>query len=153
MFGYDAKTLQLKTVYNTTPSGSQGAIWQSGVGPASDDTSVWAVVGNGTNSGQNMGNHVVRLTVNGAGMTNAASYAARVSGDNDLQSGVTILGNSGQVVGGGKDGDILLLNQDTLAMRQMVSLGGELNSFVYWNGSAGAMLYAWPAGGSLSGFL
>ncbi|MES1210650.1 MAG: hypothetical protein ABUS79_32335, partial [Pseudomonadota bacterium] len=153
MFGYDAKTLQLKSVYNTTPSGTQGAIWQSGVGPASDGTSIWATVGNGSTGGQNMGNHVVNLTPAGSGMTIAASYAARINNDNDLQSGVTILGNSGQVVGGGKDGDILLLNQSTLALRQMVSLGGELNSFVYWNGSAGSMLYAWPAGGSLSAYL
>ena len=45
ILGYDAKTLQLQSVYNATPSGSQGAIWQSGVGFSTDGTDIWATVG------------------------------------------------------------------------------------------------------------
>ncbi len=153
VFGYDAKTLQFRSVYSTSPTGNQGAIWQSGVGLTSDGTSIWATVGNGSIGGDNVGNHVIRLTPSGSGMTIAARHASRISGDNDLQSGVTILGNTGQIVGGGKDGDILLLDQTTLALRQMVGISGELNQFVFWNGSAGAMLYAWPAGQVLHSYL
>ncbi len=48
ILGYDAKTLQLQSVYSSTPSGSQGAIWQAGVGLASDGKDIWATVGNGS---------------------------------------------------------------------------------------------------------
>jgi PQQ-like domain len=152
MFGYDAQTLALKSVYNPTPTGTQGSIWQSGTAPATDGTSFWATVGNGTTGGSNMGNNVVRLTPSGAGMTVAAHYQARVSGDNDLQSGAVPLGTTGQVAAGGKDGVILLLNQTDMTLRQMVTLGGELNAFVFWNGSAGPTLFAWPVAGGLHAY-
>src|SRR5450432_1433196 len=32
VFGHDAKPLDLKIAYTTTPSGTEGAIWQGGVG-------------------------------------------------------------------------------------------------------------------------
>src|SRR5450432_826509 len=128
IFGYDAKTLTLKSTYNSTPTGTQGAIWQSGVGLTSDGTDLWATVANGTSGGDvNMGNNVVRLTPTGAGLTVSAHYQAPVSGDNDLQSGAVLLGNTGQVVGGGKDGDILLLGQADLSMKSKVSIGGEVD--------------------------
>ena len=152
VFGYDAQTLQLRSLYNSTPSGTQGSIWQSGAGLAGDGTSIWASVGNGTQDAQNMGNNVIRLTPAGTGMTVAAHFPSRVASDNDLQSGATLLGTSGQIVSGGKDGVILLLNQSDLAMRQMVPIGGELNSFAFWNGSAGPTLYAWPVGGALHSY-
>ena len=151
-YGYDAKTLTLKTVYNSTPSGSKGALWQSGMGPASDGTDIWMTVGNGSTGGDNMGNNVVRLTPAGSGMTITAHYQSNVSGDNDLQSGAVLLGTSGQVVGGGKDGAILLLGQSDLSLKQQVQVGGEVNSFVYWNGSGGPTLFAWTVGGSLRNY-
>jgi outer membrane protein assembly factor BamB len=147
LFGYDATTLQLVSTYNTTPTGTLGAIWQSGVGLTSDGADVFMTVGNGTSSsGDNMGNNVVRLTPAGAAMTIAAHYQSHVSGDNDLQSGVALLGDSGQLVAGGKDGDILLLGATNLALKQTVARGSELNSFAFWNGSAGPMLFTWPVG-------
>ncbi|MBC8131496.1 MAG: PQQ-binding-like beta-propeller repeat protein [Deltaproteobacteria bacterium] len=153
IFGYDAKLLTMKSVYNTTPTGTRGAIWQSGMGPASDGTDIWFTVGNGTSgSGDNLGNNVVRVTPSGGGMTIAAKYQARVSGDNDLQSGAVLLGNSGQVVGGGKDGDILLLGQSDLSLKRQVAVGGEVNSFVYWNGSAGPTLFVWTSGNTLKNY-
>jgi hypothetical protein len=150
LYGYDARTLQLTSVYNTTPTGAQGAIWQSGVGLSSDGTDIFATVGNGTSgtgaaTDVNMGNSVVRLTPAGAGLTIAAQYQSLVSGDHDLQSGVLLLGDTGQVLAGGKDGAVLLLGQSDLALRGQLSVSGELNSFAFWNGSAGPTAYAWPA--------
>jgi hypothetical protein len=146
LYGYDAATLRLVSTYNTTPSGTQGAIWQSGLGPSTDGRDIWATVANGTSgSGDNMGNNVVRLTPAGAAMTIAAHYQAVVRGDNDLQSGAVLLGDSGQLVAGGKDGDILLLDRSDLSLKQQIAVGGELNSFVFWNGSAGPTVFAWPA--------
>jgi hypothetical protein len=152
IIGYDAKTLQLQSVYNATPSGSQGAIWQSGVGLTSDGTDIWATVGNGTTGGNNMGNNVVRLTPAGGALNIAAHYQTRVSGDNDLESGVTILGNTGLVVGAGKDGNINLLGKSDLSLKQNPGLGGTLNLFAFWNGSAGPMLFAWPENGGLHAY-
>src|SRR5205085_4108655 len=51
IFAYDAKTLQQRGVYNTTPSGQAGAIWQSGVGLTGDGHGgVLATTGNGLTS-------------------------------------------------------------------------------------------------------
>ena len=99
-----------------------------------------------------MGNNVIRLTPAGTGMTVAAHFQAPVSGDNDLQSGVVLLGATGQVGAGGKDGNILLLNQSNLTLSQTITLGGEVNSYAFWNGSAGPTLYTWPVGGGLHAY-
>jgi hypothetical protein len=149
IFGYDAQTLQLVRTYNPTPTGTKGAIWQSGVGLSSDGDDVLATVGNGTSpktggDDTNMGNNVVRLTPAGATMTVAAHYQSNVSGDNDLQSGVALLGDSGQVVAGGKDGVVLVLGAADLAVTQQVPVSGEINSFAFWNGSAGPTAFVWP---------
>ncbi|MES1164564.1 MAG: hypothetical protein ABUR63_02300, partial [Verrucomicrobiota bacterium] len=152
ILGYDAKTLQLQSVYSSTPSGGQGAIWQAGVGLASDGKDIFATVGNGSAGGNNMGNNVVRLTPSGGGLTVAAHYQARIAGDNDLQSGVTILGSTGLIVGAGKDGNINLLGQSDLSLKQSPGLGGTLNLFAFWNGSAGPLLFAWPEGGGLHAY-
>jgi outer membrane protein assembly factor BamB len=150
LFGYDAKTLQLVRTYNSTPTGTWGAIWQSGVGLSSDGTDVFATVGNGTSSlatddGLNMGNNVVRLTPTDAALTVAAHYQAPIRGDNDLQSGAVLLGDSGQVVGGGKDGSVLLLRASDMTLLQQIAVHDEINSFAFWNGSAGPLAYVWPS--------
>jgi hypothetical protein len=152
LFGLDAKTLQQTSVYNTTNSGTLGAIWQSGLGLASEGTGVWACVGNGTSGGENMSQNVIRLLPGGAAMTVTNHYQAPTSGDNDLSAGVVFVGDTGQVVSGGKDGDILLLAKTDLALKQKISLGGELHSLVFWNGSAGPMVYGWPDNGTLHAY-
>jgi len=150
LFGYDAKTLQLVRTYNSTPTGTWGAIWQSGVGLSSDGNDIFATVGNGTSSlqtddGLNMGNNVVRLTPTNAALTVAAHYQAPIHGDDDLQSGAVLLGDSGQVLGGGKDGFVLLLQASDMTLLQQINVHDEINSFAFWNGSAGPLAYVWPS--------
>ena len=49
VLGYDAKNLQQQYVYNTTPDGEEGGIWQSGMGIAADESgNLYIVTGNGT---------------------------------------------------------------------------------------------------------
>lgn len=49
VLGYDAKSLQQQYVYNTTPDGEEGGIWQSGMGIAADEGgNLYIVSGNGT---------------------------------------------------------------------------------------------------------
>ena len=49
LMGFDAKTLALVAVFNATPSGGRGGIWQSGAAPAADDAgNIYFSTGNGT---------------------------------------------------------------------------------------------------------
>ena len=48
IIAYSADTLQQTSVLNVTPNGSEGAIWMSGAGPASDGSSIYLLDGNGT---------------------------------------------------------------------------------------------------------
>ncbi len=49
MIGYDAKTLELVSVFNATPSGGRAGIWQSGAAPAADAAgNIFFSTGNGT---------------------------------------------------------------------------------------------------------
>jgi hypothetical protein len=49
LMAYDAHTLQQQAVFNTSPTGSEASIWQSGQGPAADaDGNVYVVTGNGS---------------------------------------------------------------------------------------------------------
>ena len=48
VMAYDARTLRQKSVLNLTPNGDEGAIWQSGAGPAADPQgNVYVMLGNG----------------------------------------------------------------------------------------------------------
>jgi Ca2+-binding RTX toxin-like protein len=51
--GFDAQTLQLRAVFNDTPNGRFGGIWQSGGGLSSDGTALYFETGNGTFDGSN----------------------------------------------------------------------------------------------------
>ncbi len=48
VIGYNMKTGAQDGVLNLTPNGSQGAIWQTGAGMASDGTYIYLLTGNGT---------------------------------------------------------------------------------------------------------
>jgi outer membrane protein assembly factor BamB len=49
ILGYDARTLKQVTALDITPGGTEGAIWQSGAGPAADSTgNVYLLSANGT---------------------------------------------------------------------------------------------------------
>ncbi|MDB5357483.1 MAG: hypothetical protein JWN24_3936, partial [Phycisphaerales bacterium] len=72
VLGYNPGTLQLQTVYNTTPNyltpqganPGEGAIWQAGAGLASDGTNLFAITGNGDFNAQigDYGDSFIKLT-------------------------------------------------------------------------------------------
>jgi hypothetical protein len=149
IFGHDAKTLALKVTYNTTPSGSEGAIWQGGVGLSSDGTDIWFSVGNGTQGGSNMGMSVVRAAVSGSTLVNALSHAEPADGDNDLAAGAVLVEN--QVLSGGKGGYVVLLDAKTASQEQLVEAGGEVENVATWNsGDAGQLVYTWGSGAHMA---
>ena len=48
LLSYDAATLGLRSVFNATPGGTDGGIWQSGAAPAADAAgSVYLSTGKG----------------------------------------------------------------------------------------------------------
>jgi hypothetical protein len=158
VFAIDSKTMQAKGVFNTTPSGSRGGIWQSGVGPLGDANGVAFCVGNGDFGGMNLGESVVRIKQMGNTLALAEKYtpgnaADLNSADNDLTAGVTGIPGSDLLVSGGKEGPIYLLDAK-MAIKQTVRPPAVkdrdgLHSLAAWNGSAGPMVYAWPSGGQL----
>jgi hypothetical protein len=133
VIGYDAQTLQQTAVFNATPDGGEGGIWQSGGGPAADAAgNIYVVTGNGTfdaNGGaapnDDYGDTFLELTPTANGLTvtsyftpfNQAVLDAR---DEDLGSAgpVVLPDQSGPdahlLIGAGKEGKIYVLNRDNL---------------------------------------
>jgi hypothetical protein len=128
LVGFDAQTLAPAGVFNTTPNGGLGGIWQAGGGPASDgDGNIFVITGNGTfdATNGNYGDSFVRLCVTNG--LSAADYFAPhdqlmlSEDDEDLGSGGVVLlpaeaCNAGQhlLVGAGKEGTIYLIDRNNM---------------------------------------
>jgi hypothetical protein len=139
IFGHDARTLAQTVAYNTTPAGSKGAIWQSGMGLASDGASIWEAVGNGA-GGESW--QVAQLTPGGGTLAVGARHAETPNGDEDLCAGPVLVGN--QVLAGGKSKALFLLNGSDASLATRLALEGEVHNIATWNGgAAGQMVYAW----------
>lgn len=77
VFTYNAYTLQQLGIFNTTPNGSDGSIWQASSGPAADsEGNIYFETGNGTFDAldDNFGDSVVKLST--VGGLNLADYFA-----------------------------------------------------------------------------
>jgi hypothetical protein len=161
VFGYNATSLQQVMVYNVTPNGSQGGIWQGGGGLSTDSTGdIYFTTGNGTfdvdTGGVDYGDSVVKLSPTGSVVDYFTPYNQSVmdSGDLDFGSGgpVLLLDQSGGTyphlfISAGKTGTIYVVNRDNMGHynasnnNQIVqSLPGALPS-----GGADAGNYSTPA--------
>lgn len=134
LIGYNATNLQQVAVYNTTPGGGLGGIWQSGCPPAADGAgNLYFETGNGTfstnstnNAINNFGDSMLKMaTTNGltvADYFTPFNQATLNNGDVDLgSSGLTLLPDSvGSVAhphllaGAGKEGRIYLIDRDNM---------------------------------------
>jgi len=167
VFAYAADTLAQKAIYNTTPNGQQGGIWQSGMGLVGDQSSVYFVSGNGdfdaTNKGAQTGISVARLQLGASGFSlmdwwtpsNAKTLNAQ---DLDYTTAAVLLPTPRVIVMGGKDGYLSVLDPANLGkysatangIIQQVSVGGHSHGGpVYWNGPSGPTIYIWPEKSSL----
>jgi outer membrane protein assembly factor BamB len=148
IFGHDAHTLAQKSAFNVTPTGTKGAIWQSGMGLASDGTSIWFAAGNGTSGPMDLGMNVASVTPAGGNLMIGQHHAMPAQGDNDLCSGPVLVGN--QVLAGGKSGYLLLFNQTDASLATNIGIGGEVHNMAAWNGgAAGQFVYTWGDGTAL----
>jgi len=131
LLGYDAATLQQVAVFNTTPNGSQGAIWQSGDGPSADASgNIFVITGNGTfdadAGGVDFGESFLRLSTNAGGLTlvdffTAFNHALLDANDQDLGSSGPLLlpdqtgtAHPHLILGAGKDGNGYLVDRDNM---------------------------------------
>ena len=162
VFGYNPANLSQVSVFNTTPNGSQGAIWMSGDGLCVDaSTNLYFETGNGTfdanTAGGDYSQSFVKLSTASNNLAVADYFApyneASLSGsDSDVGSGGPLLlpdsvGSAGHphlIVGAGKEGTIYLIDRDNMGHfnsandNQIVqelsgAIGGAWSSPAYFN--------------------
>lgn len=144
ILGYDASTLQQKIVYNDTPDGEGGGIWQSGMGIVADaQGNLYVTSGNGTVGQGNLFNSTVNGTSennpnpNPSNLRNRSESALKLSpsasalqvasfftpydyfnlNSYDLDYGVMgslLIPNSKYFFTGAKNGHLYLLNKDNM---------------------------------------
>ena len=127
VIGYDADTLQMVGVLNTTPNGDAGGIWHSGGGLSSDGTNLYGITGNGTFnvSNNNYGDSFLKISFSG-GHLGIVDYftpfdqATLSSNDLDLGSSAALLlpTNSSihphEIIGAGKNGHVYVVDLDVM---------------------------------------
>jgi uncharacterized membrane protein len=128
ILGYNAATLQQVLIYNATPNGSGGGIWQGGSGLATDTSgNIYFVTGNGdfdvNIGGVDYGDTIGKLAPNGSIVDYFTPYDQLNMNVNDLD-----LGSAGPVllvdqlsgpyphllISAGKGGTIYVINRDNM---------------------------------------
>ena len=156
LMAYDARTLQQTGVFNTSPTGSEASIWQSGQGPSADaEGNVYVVTGNGSWDGeQNFSESFLKFTpqLKLLDWFTPTNHAALDKADTDLNaSGATLIPGTHLVLGGGKDGVMYVLDTrhfgqlgDEHALQRFKASSAHLHSLVYWaSAKSGGLLYVW----------
>jgi len=177
ILGYNAGTLARQIVYNDTPNGGDGGIWESGMGLSADPQgNLYAVVGNGTvgENGDptvltNRGESALKLTPSGATLKVSSYYTPynfQYLEDNDLDygcMGAMLIPNSNYFFTGCKDGNIYVVNKDNMGgynatsdqIQQIITLSSNSNNHcqpAYYKGAAGEYVYIWPENDQLHAF-
>ncbi len=172
LMAYDASTLQLTSVFNTTPNNSAAAaIWQGGKGLAADsEANIYLCTGNGDWDGsESWGQSVLRFATQGglslADYFTPAEWNPLNNSDTDFgSSGPTLIPGTNQLFSIGKEGTLFLLDKTNLgkvapsnsqvlqsfqAADPMLTLMEQEESFLvfntaFWDNTGGQFLYLWP---------
>lgn len=177
ILGYNASTLQQQIVYNDTPDGINGGIWESGMGMASDaQGNLYVVIGNGTVGANgdptvltNRGESALKLTPAGSTLTVNSyftPYNYQYLEYNDLDYGCMgsfLIPNSNYYFTSCKDGNIYLLNKDNMGgftassnqVQQIITLNPNANMHcqpAYGKVSNGEFVYIWSENDQLRAF-
>ncbi len=180
IFGYDAANVSRPTgIYNTTPNGKGGAIWQAGGGLTADDAgNIYLLTGNGSYERpaasatmvRNLGTSFIRVSGAGTGTLTTGSWFTPYnvqsldSRDQDLgSSGALLVPGTNLVIGGGKEGMVYVLNKESMGKYNMsgdtqivqrfqAARSRIFGSPVYWQGPSGPHIYLWPQSTGISAF-
>jgi hypothetical protein len=172
VMGFNASNIaQAPAVFNDSPNGSRSGIWMGGGAPAADSgNNLYVITGNGTYDGTtnaDFGDSFLKLsTSSGIAIGDwftPADEATLEGNDADFGSGgaaILVDQPSGPVlhlvIGGGKEGNLFLLNRDNLGHNnstnqvvQTLSFGnGIFATAAFWNNA----LYLAGVGGPLKMF-
>jgi hypothetical protein len=127
-YSYTGGTLNQTVVLNVTPNVHSGGIWMGGGAPASDGSYLYLLTGNGffdADSGSppnnDYGDSLLQLNTSDLKVNQYFTPSDQVNDNNvdaDFGSGGTAvladLSTVHLILGGGKDGDLYLLNRDSL---------------------------------------
>ena len=131
VIGYDKSTLARVATFNANPNGGYAGIWMAGGAPAADALgNLYFLTGNGTfdadSGGSDYGDSTVKLSTSGglsvANYFTPANQSSLQGSDNDHGSGgAAILVDQPStaphqhlVIGGGKEGNLFLLDRDNM---------------------------------------
>jgi hypothetical protein len=132
VFGYDQNSLAQVSIFNATPDGSKGGVWQGGGGLLADSTgNVFLATGNGTfdanQGGRDYGTAFMKLTPNGGTMSVTDYFTPfsqkflnteLVNGDLASAGPLLLPDQKGPVphlaLACGKSGTLYLMNRDNL---------------------------------------
>ena len=159
IMAYDAKTLQQRAVFCTTPNGKEGGVWQSGRGAAVDSKgNIYYEIGNGDWNGKtDFGESLVKLQLKRdkfkiAGFYTPADYQELNKRDADFgSSGPLFIPGTSIIICGDKHGALTLLNSKDLgkALQTLPVRGGRvLGGPVLWQQN----LYIWGEADVLKAF-
>jgi len=156
LLSYDARSLRQTGVFNITPTGDEGSIWQSGQAPAVDARgNIYFVTANGAWDGKtNFGESFVKLSpdLRLLDWFTPPNHDYLDSIDADLDSsGATLIPGTPLVIDGGKQGVLYLVNRNHMghlgdghAVQHFQATGSHLHSIVYWDSlKNGRMIYMW----------
>jgi hypothetical protein len=157
LFRFDAGTLHQKGVLNLSPGAVGNSIWQSGQGPAADESgTLFFVTSNGTWDGrQNLSDSFLKVSpdLRVLDWFTPTNYEELDKRDADLNSsGAMLLPGTHGVMGVGKQGIVYLVDTDHFghlgdehAVQHFPAAKGEINvGAVYWRSAArGGLVYLW----------
>ena len=154
--GTDAKSLRQTAVFNTSPTGQEASIWQSGQAPAIDAAgNIYVVTANGSWDGKsNFGESFLKLSpdLKLLDWFTPTNHAYLDSTDADLDaSGATLVPGTHIVMDGGKQGVLYLVNADNMghlgdehAVQHFQATSSHLHSIVFWDSAkSGRTIYMW----------
>ena len=179
LFAYDKTSLQQKAIFNDTPDGAGGGLWNSGGAPVIDDLTGNVYIMTGVDqddppSGYN--DSFLRLSGDSLSVEDffqPDDAAFLALNDADLASGSPVLmpDNSSasphELIGGGKDGKIFVVNRDSMGsfspttnnviqtvQTGVKQFGNIFSTPAYWNGTlyvhcSGDVLHAFTWGNGL----
>ncbi len=161
VFAYNASNLQQVSVWNSTPNGSDGGVWQGGGGPAADAAGIYLATGNGTfdvnTGGTDWGDTILKIGGASGRKLRVLSYFTPFNqdvlsqNDTDLGAGGVVLlpdlpaesAHPHLLVQAGKEGSIYLVDRDNMGgynstTDQVVqelpgATGGIWGMPAYWN--------------------